>query len=209
MLVSILIPTLFERTSVFIPMVEALFKQIKDNDLEKKVEIISICDNRNMTLPAKRNKLQEMASGKYFTHLDDDDNFTEEYCKTITDFIETLEDDVDVIGYNQKAYVEDDIFIVRSSQEHGLQLTPSGNQFNEDMSIKEGVIPEVFRTPWQWCLWNRERFGKVYRSDADGNGAEDQNWLVRVHLEYPKTYKYIDFIAHEYHFEDPTKTTCQ
>ena len=38
MLVSILIPTLLERLDTFNPMVRGLYKQIKDNNLEKKVE---------------------------------------------------------------------------------------------------------------------------------------------------------------------------
>ena len=57
MLVSILIPTLLERSSVFQPKLESLYKQIKDNNLEDKVEIIVMCDNRTMKLSEKRNKM--------------------------------------------------------------------------------------------------------------------------------------------------------
>ena len=203
MLVSILIPTLLERTSTFIPMVEDLYQQIKDNDLEKKVEVISICDNRNMTLPEKRNKLQKMAKGKYFTHLDDDDKFTEDYCMKVIEHIETLKEDVDIIGYNQLAYVADDTFVVKSSPHFGLKLeeSPEGSKYKD--------YKTYYRTPWQWCLFNRERFGMVSRSDIDTNAMEDQNWLVRVHLERPESYSHIDWIGHEYHFEDPSKSTCQ
>ena len=201
MLVSILIPTLLERCSTFIPMVEDLYRQIKDNDLSDKIEIISICDNRSVKLSEKRNKLQKMAKGKYFTHLDDDDNFTEDYCIKVIEHIESLEKDVDIIGYNQLAYVKDDMFVVKSSPHFGLKLEESPE------SAKYKDYKTFYRTPWQWCLFNRERFGKVYRTDIDPNAIED--WLKKVQLEYPKTSINIDFIGHEYHFEDPSKSTCQ
>ncbi len=204
MLVSILIPTLLERCSTFVPMVEDLYKQIKDNDLSDKVEVISICDNRTVKLSDKRNKLQKMAKGKYFTHLDDDDKFTEDYCIKVVEHIESLEEDMDIIGYNQLAYVAEDIFVVKSSPHFGLKLEESPE------SAKYKDYKTYYRTPWQWCLFNRERFGKVYRTDIDTNSMEDQNWLVRVHLERPKNYSHIDWIGHEYHFEKGVAgSTCQ
>ena len=90
MLVSILIPSLVERLPVFTPKLENLYKQIKDNNLEEKVEIIVMCDNRTMKLSEKRNTMQKLARGLYFTHLDDDDNFTDDYCKKVVEHIEQL-----------------------------------------------------------------------------------------------------------------------
>ena len=63
-LVSILIPTLIERRDVFNKLIDNIHKQIKDNRLEDLVEIISICDNRNIKLSEKRNRAQQMAQGK-------------------------------------------------------------------------------------------------------------------------------------------------
>jgi hypothetical protein len=70
MLVSILIPTLFERLDTYTPMVQDLYKQIKDNKLEDKVEIISICDNQ-YTIPVSVKKRNHDAknSQKVFTSL--------------------------------------------------------------------------------------------------------------------------------------------
>ena len=69
-------------------------------------------------------------------------------------------------------------------------------------------IPEFYRYPWQYNLWN-ERFKTVYRTDSDTNAREDQNWLMKVRLEYPKSMSYIPFIGHTYNFDDPSKSTCQ
>lgn len=212
MLVSILIPTLFERLSTYTPMVEDLYKQIKDNNLQDKVEVISICDNRTVPLSVKRNMMQKMAKGLYFTHLDDDDNFTSDYCVKIVEHIEGLSthrtDLPDIIAYDQKCFVKDDIFIVKPSLNHGMKLeyvpwnVPKGEGCEN--------IKTFYRTPWQWALWNRKRFGFVYRSDSDTNAREDQNWLKKVHLEYPKSMSVLEnWIGHEYHYEDPSKTTCQ
>jgi len=205
MLVSILIPSLVERLPVFTPKLEGLYKQIKDNKLEDKVEIIVITDNRNLKLSEKRNKMQKLARGKYFTHLDDDDNFTDDYCKIVVQHIEDLptfhKEDPDVIGYNQRAFVKKETWIIKPNINIGLQM-----KFIEE---KDGV-PVFERFPWQWCLWNRERFRHVMRSDADTNAREDQNWLNRILLEYPKSMSIAeDFIGHEYHYEDPSLSTCQ
>ena len=209
MLVSILIPTLLERSSVFQPKLESLYKQIKDNKLEKKVEIIVMCDNRTMKLSEKRNTMQKLARGKYFTHCDDDDNFTEDYCKKVVEHIEELKiyytKDPDIIGYDQKCFVKDQIFVVKPSLNHGFGLEEAPSGFNNPYDC-----PVYFRTPWQWQLWNRERFQHVWRTDSDTNSREDVNWLKRVHLEYPTSISVIeDWIGHEYHFEDPSKSTCQ
>jgi len=209
MLVSILIPTLLERSSVFQPKLENLYKQIKDNNLEEKVEIIVMSDNRTMKLSEKRNTMQKLARGKYFTHLDDDDNFTDDYCKKVVEHIEEIptfrKDYPDIIGYDQKCFVEDQVFVLKPSLNHGFNMEecPPGVKHPYD-------VPVYFRSPWQWMLWNRERFQHVWRTDSDTNAREDQNWLKRVHLDYPRSMSIIEnWVGHEYHFEDPSKTTCQ
>jgi hypothetical protein len=179
MLVSILIPTLFERMDIFQPKLKSLYKQIKNNNLEDKVEVIVISDNRTLKLSEKRNTLQKLSRGKYFTHLDDDDNFT---------------------GYDQKCFVKDKVFVVKPSLNFGFRLEEAPRNVPHPYDV-----PVYFRTPWQWCLWNTERFQHVWRTDSDTNAREDQNWLKRVHLDYPKSMSVIEnWIGHEYHFEDPS-----
>ena len=207
MLVSILIPTLVERKGKFLELLHGLERQINKDNLKEKVEIISICDNRTIKLSDKRNMLQKLSNGKYFTHLDDDDELTHNYCKTVVDFIEKMNEEVDVITYDQKALVGDTEFIVKSSLDYPMNLIPCGNQLDPDGKINK-QIEAYIRYPWQWELWNK-KFKKVYRSDSNGNAQEDLNWLKKIHLEYPKTSANINFIGHVYHFEDPSLSTCQ
>ena len=207
MLVSILIPTLVERKGKFLELLHGLERQINKHNLKEKVEIISICDNRTIKLSDKRNMLQKLSNGKYFVALDDDDELTHNYCKTVVDFIEKMKEDVDVITYDQKAFVCDTEFIVKSSLDYPMNLIPCGNQLDADGKINK-QIEAYIRFPWQFCLWS-QRFKKVYRTDSNGNSQEDLNWLKKVALEYPKTSANINFIGHIYHFEDPSLSTCQ
>ena len=213
-LISILIPTLIERRDEYNTMINGLYDQLEKHGLKDKVEIISICDNRSISLCEKRNMMQKLSSGKYFVHLDDDDEFSCDYCETIIDHIEGLQSDCDIIGYNQLAKVNGGRFIVKPHLDAGLSLQPVGNQFDKNMNIKKDVIPEFYRYPWQYCLFN-QRFKKVYRTESDSPSPDkphmfdDLNWLKKVQLEHPKNMSYIDFIGHQYNFDDPSKTTTQ
>ena len=209
MLVSILIPTLLERSSTFQPKLEGLYKQIKDNNLEEKVEIIVMTDNRTMNLSEKRNTMQKLARGLYYAHIDDDDDLADDYCKKVVQHIEdipTFHDEYpDVIGYDQKCFVEDKVFVVKPSLNFGFRLEEAPYNYKHPYDC-----PVYFRTPWQWQLWRTERFQHVWRSDADTNAREDINWLKRIHLEYPKSMSIIEnWIGHHYNFQDPSLSTCQ
>ena len=202
-LVSILIPTILERQDKYDTMVSGLYEQIKKHNLQDKVEIISISDNRNIPVVTKRNMLQKLSSGKYFTHLDDDDEFSDDYCKTVVDHIEYLPtfqaNEPDCIGYDQLAKVQGKRFIVKPNIKCGLHLTPTNGTTN---------YPEFYRFPWQYNLWH-EKYKKVYRTKSDGSGAEDPNWLKKIQLEYPKNMSYIPKILHTYNFDDPSLSTTQ
>jgi len=210
MLVSVLVPTISERSEQFKKLHDNLYKQIQDNNLQKKVEIISICDNRTIKLSDKRNTLQKLATGKYFMHLDDDDELSDDYCKTVSDYVEN---DVknnyhklpDIIGYDQICYVEKDIFVVKPNLNYDFRL--------QDVPIgmpSQKKYKEYMRYPWQFLLWRTDRFSKVYRTDSDTNSHEDINWLKKVQLEYPQSMGYIrDYIGHKYNFQDPSKSSCQ
>jgi len=204
-LVSILIPTLIERRQVFNEMIDKLYRQIQSGNYQKKIEIIYICDDRSVKLFEKRNMLQKLSKGKYFLHLDDDDELDDHFCQSVIEHIELdlpvyQTKDPDCIGYNQLARVSGKRFIVIPHIQHDFNLNPAPN--------KNGY-PAYYRYPWQFCLWN-EKYKKIYRTESDGgNAREDQNWLKKVLLEYPKNMSYIDRVLHYYNFDDPSKTTCQ
>tara|TARA_R100001460_G_scaffold25005_4_gene50289 strand:- start:388 stop:1041 length:654 start_codon:yes stop_codon:yes gene_type:complete len=213
-LISFLIPTLKEREKKFKSLSDKIYLQIEENNLQEKVEVLSICDNRNIKLSVKRNMLQKMCKGSYFIHLDDDDRVADDYCKTLCDVIEKLSENSpygsgntpvpDCITYNQMCEVNKEFFIVKCNPYRDMGLTLV--DMNDGLKIFE-------RVPWQFCLWNKARFSHIYRTDVDTNAREDQNWLKKVYLEYPKTFYNIDKVLHYYYFDkDGTgenKTTCQ
>ena len=205
-LVSVLIPTLLERKDKFKSLLDKIEIQIEENNLQDKVEILSICDNRNIKLSEKRNRMQQMAQGKYFFHLDDDDTIADDYFNTVCKVIIELENKdnlPDVITYDQFCKVNGDEFIVSGSFGCGcMGLVPTG--FNKKK------VKTFTRLPWQYSLWNREKYAKIWRTDSDTNAREDQNWLKKVYLDYPESQTHIDKILHYYYYgTDGIPTTCQ
>ena len=203
-LVSILIPTIIERQQIFNELINKIYKQIESGNYQKQIEIISICDDRSVKLSDKRNTLQKLSRGKYFLHLDDDDELTDEFCEVIVEWINRLpvyqDNEPDCIGYDQLAKVQGKRFIVKPHIKYGLNL-------NYIKTNTDG-LPEFYRYPWQYCLWH-EKYKKIYRTDSDTNSKEDQNWLKKIQLEYPKNMSYIEMTLHIYNFDDPSLSTCQ
>ena len=59
---SVLIPTIPSRSDNYLELMSNLLPQIKNND---QVEILSLSDNHQLSIGEKRNKLLEMARGRY------------------------------------------------------------------------------------------------------------------------------------------------
>lgn len=203
-LVSVLIPTLVERKDKFKNLLDKIQIQIDENNLKDLVQIISICDNRNLRLSEKRNTMQSLTTGEYFFHLDDDDNIADDYFKVVCDEIKKLkekEDLPDVITYDQFCKVNGDEFIVSAD----LNCKTFGL-----VPISNDKVSKFTRLPWQYHLWRTKKYAKIWRTDSDTNAREDQNWLKKVYLEYPKTEHHIDKILHYYYFgTDGIPSTCQ
>ncbi len=212
---SICIPSLTERIDTFYKLVSGIQSQIDKHKLNDKVEIVSMIDNRTQPLSYKRNVLQNKSRGLYFVHLDDDDNVSDDYVITLYEHIINIKtfkkEYPDVIGYWQLAKVKGKRFVVMCdiNKHFATEYVGLYDNYKGDNNIdfKEPINTYV-RFPWQWCAWHK-RFKNVYRSDIDTNAREDQNWLSRVKLEYPKSMSNIPKILHIYNFDDPTQSTCQ
>lgn len=63
---------------------------------QKRVQILSVTDNKVMTIGAKRNWLVRMASGRYVVFVDDDDRIGGEYVKRV---LKATEQDCDAICF--------------------------------------------------------------------------------------------------------------
>ena len=98
MLLSILICTIDSRKNEFNKLLTKLKIQALD-----EVEILSICDNKEMTIGAKRNKLLEMAEGDYVCFVDDDDSVSDDYINSI---LKAIKKEPDCIGFQIECNME-------------------------------------------------------------------------------------------------------
>lgn len=88
MIWSILIPTLIERTAMFERLKSELLKQINEHGLQNEIEICSISDSQydkvnRISIGDKRNRLIDMARGKYVSFIDDDDMVAPYYIRAV------------------------------------------------------------------------------------------------------------------------------
>jgi glycosyltransferase involved in cell wall biosynthesis len=83
MKLSILIPTLTERAESFVKLNTALHRQINNNQLNDKIEILFLRDNREVTIGRKRNELLQAAKGEYIAFIDDDDRINHDYIELV------------------------------------------------------------------------------------------------------------------------------
>lgn len=60
---------------------------------EGKVQICSLCDNGELSIGEKRNRLLEMSTGKYVAFIDDDDTIDDKYIELILNSIEDTQPD--------------------------------------------------------------------------------------------------------------------
>jgi glycosyltransferase involved in cell wall biosynthesis len=80
---AILIPTLPIRIDGYTRLIKKLNQQIIQNNLTDKIQIISFCDTKDVTVGVKRNWLLEKSNSKYVCFLDDDDDISNNYIKSL------------------------------------------------------------------------------------------------------------------------------
>lgn len=95
---SILIPSIFERSESFNSLVSNLKAQINSCGFDNSVSIISLIDNRgDMSVGQKRNSLIEMAKSEYIVFVDDDDIPSNDY---VLELMTAIQSNADVIPIN-------------------------------------------------------------------------------------------------------------
>ncbi len=89
---SILLATVVERAALFAKLHAHLLKQAEG----KPVEIVVACDNKEISIGAKRQQLLERATGDYVAFIDDDDWVADSYVDRI---LTALESKPDCVGF--------------------------------------------------------------------------------------------------------------
>lgn len=79
---SILVCSVHTRYKTFLPKLQdqlySQYNALSDGD-QDRVELLLLTDNKKMMLGHKRNKLVELAQGKYIAFVDDDDRIADDY----------------------------------------------------------------------------------------------------------------------------------
>lgn len=186
-MLSILIPSIPERLDKLKELIKLYESYIALYYLTGLVEIVSIVDNKQRSIGAKRNDLIKIANGDYIVISDDDDLLTQVYFQRITDGCEKR---VDVVTYLQSARINEDHTTVH------FGLKNENQQFNTN-----GV---TIRKAWHCCTWRRELLEGVYFSDT--NYGEDGPFSDLAN-EKAQTSYHIPEICHVY-IHDSTKTAA-
>lgn len=188
---SILTPSVPSRVDNSLKtLMEKIDKQIKENNLEKKVEHLIFIDNKIRTVGRKRDNLVQSAVGQFIAFVDDDDDISDDYVLEIVNAIKN-NSDVDVITFKQDCYIEN---YPRSVANFGLK--------NEQQPYSPGTV--FTRKPYHICAWNR-LLAKNYNVPSN-NICEDQGWVCQM-WDVAKTEYHIDKILHTYN-HSTANTTC-
>lgn len=132
-----------------------------------------------LSIGKKRQKLVEMASGKYLCFLDDDEIIAPNYLETL---VRLCNEDKDVCTFRNLTKLDNFWTVVDMSLSHteNEQATPNAI---------------VKRRPWHICPV-RSEFAKRYEFE-DSNYGEDWQWFERV-LSHCQTEAKTDAIIHQY-----------
>lgn len=98
MILSILIPTLYKRTEMFVELYSKLNRQIEECGVVGLVQILPKLDGGEKPTGTKRNELVLEAEGEYVVHVDDDDDLPAYYLKEILKALESKPDAVAING---------------------------------------------------------------------------------------------------------------
>jgi len=190
MLLSILIPSVFERDP------SELFNKLLAQIGDEPVELLVLTDNRQRSTGLKRQALLSMSKGRFITHMDDDDMVSDDYIGEILKAIRE-NPNADVIVFNEESTLNgENPFVVRPGIEYD----------NEGVHKEDGVWVDIKRKPWHWCVWHRGL--AVQASFPDGYIDDDWYW-VRELLPKVKLQHRIDKVLRYYRQNSKTSLSQQ
>jgi len=169
---SILILTLPTRIDSYARLVKNLNQQIIQYNLMHTVQIMTLCDSKEISVGEKRNILLDKSCGRYVCFIDDDDLISSDYIIKIMNGIQSNADVITFCG----DYVANTIRTPFS-----ISMVHRGN-FNE---------PNMFyRLPNHLCPVKREiALSSMF---TDKNFGEDSDYAERINKH----------IKNEFHIQD-------
>ena len=191
---SILVPTVPARKKSFDALMWMLGAQRNALPDPSVVEILTFCDNGELSVGAKRNQLLDRAKGKWLSFWDDDDR---PFGDTIPLVLKALEEDPDVVGIT--IFWSDDIFksvrlLVRSLEFHWNQWFAKPNE--EMPNVTCGRPAHLNPT--------RSSIAKSVRFPENVLRGEDAAWSAMV---APKCKTCVTIDVPCYHYDFRTRGT--
>lgn len=142
MILSILIPTVIGREKQFSRLKEFLQWQIDKLNLSEQVEIVSLCDNKEISIGEKRKRLYEMARGIYSVQIDDDDSIVVYFIELI---MEALKQNPDCIGYVEAVNINGQHGIATHSNRFPDWQETEGYSYNRTIFFKDVIKTSIAR----------------------------------------------------------------
>lgn len=177
-ILSILLPTISTRASQFARL-EAHVRAQSDG---KPVEILSECDNKEISIGRKRQNLLEKASGEWVVFIDDDDWVSDTY---VDDILAALATGPDCVG-----------FLIRcTTNGRNQRMAKASLQYREWNENVDGYAH--VRSPYQKTPVRRSIALLVGFPDL--RYAEDRQYS-RGLVKHLKTEVFIDKVLYEYRF---------
>lgn len=188
-MLSILIPSIPERMGQLRQTIERYQSYIDKYANTEFVQIVSVVDNKKVSIGEKRNALVKLAAGDYWVMSDDDDSLTESYFFHLSGMMIS---GCDVITYLQSARINED----KSTVKFGLK------NINEQL-VKDGITN---RPAWHCCTWRKNAIKEA--RFAPTNWGED-DLFQRTANELAKTEYHIPEICHVYEHDSNLTTAFQ
>lgn len=187
MILSILIPTIENRKEKFDKLIEELFRQ--NDEVYSRVQIIGLCDNKEISIGSKRQRLLTMAQGDYVVFIDDDDMVSDDY---IEEILEALKKKPDFVGFNIECTF------------NGLSsvMADVSNIYNDWANDLNGF--KFVRTPYHKTPIKRQIALKIgfrdmrYAEDYDFSSRLKKSGLIKKEQHINKVLYYYKFV-----YEDP------
>lgn len=169
---SILILTLPTRINSYSELIKSLNQQVIENNLIHRVQILSLCDTKEISVGEKRNVLLNQSCGKYVCFIDDDDVVAPNYLSSI---IHGISSNADVITFCGD-YVENN-----ERTPFSISMVHRGNYNHPNM---------FYRLPNHLCPVKREI--ALQSLFTDKNFGEDSDYSERINKH----------LQNEFHIQD-------
>lgn len=182
MLLSILIPTLESRRTLFDRVHGQLIAQAAAAGLAQDVQVLHLRDDGERSIGWKRNRLIEQAQGEFIAFVDDDDDVSDDYLALICDAIRS-HPEIDCIGIRG---------IIRFRGSHPRDFVHSLRYSDYRTSGGRYLRPPYHLNPIRRSIANRYRF-------EDVSYSEDIDWARSMALDKALEKEYfIDSILYYY-----------